>query len=164
MKKFFINPAFEKVYDLKKHPKFSAQCRGARRPVMTHTKTSATVQDQLRDMAREIIAQLSELDSPDSKEQLLGNLVSELFLSVAQENQQRERRRRQAEGIAAAKARGVRFGASRKPLPENFDSCYTAWREGEMSLTQAAEACGMVKTSFRRAIDRREQAVEASGG
>ena len=131
---------------------------------MTHTKTSATVQDQLRDMAREIIAQLSELDSPDSKEQLLGNLVSELFLSVAQENQQRERRRRQAEGIAAAKARGVRFGASRKPLPENFDDCYTAWREGEMSLTQAAEACGMVKTSFRRAIDRREQAVEASGG
>ncbi len=116
------------------------------------------VQEQLRVMAGEIIHQLSTLDAAMGKEQLLGGLVSELFLAVAKETQQQERRQKQAAGIAAAKARGVRFGMARKPLPENFDNCYEAWREGEMTLSQAAEACGMVRTSFRRAIDRREQA------
>ena len=128
---------------------------------MTHSSVNYTgsTQEQLREMAGSIITQLAAMDPSAGKEQLLGGLVSELFLALAKENQQKERRRRQAEGIAAARARGVHFGSARKPLPDNFDVCYEAWREGEMTLSQAAEACGMVRTSFRRAIDRREQAI-----
>ena len=132
-------------------------------PSAQQERERAQIQAKLKELAEEISSDLSRLESAQGKE-LLSDFVSELFLSMAKQDQQAVRRQKQAEGIAAAKARGVRFGASRKPLPENFDDCYTAWREGEMSLTQAAEACGMVKTSFRRAIDRREQAVEASGG
>ena len=116
------------------------------------------IQAQLQDMAEDIVSRISALDPSVSTEHLLGELVSELFLTVAKERQREERHQRQAAGIAAAKAKGVRFGPSRKPLPDNFDSCYRAWRDGEMSLTEAADGCGMVRGSFRRAVMRREQA------
>ena len=76
---------------------------------------------------------------------------------MAKQDQQAVRRQKQAEGIAAAKARGVRFGPSRKPLPENFSENYRAWQSGEMTLTQAAETCGMTRASFYRAVDRMKQ-------
>ena len=66
------------------------------------------------------------------------------------------------EGIAAAKARGTRFGRSRNPLPENFEQCREAWQSGEMTLSQAASACGMVRTSFQRAVARMEQAEQSA--
>ena len=84
------------------------------------------------------------------------------FLSTAQKAQGETRRQRQAEGIAAAKARGTRFGRSRNPLPENFEQCREAWQSGEMTLSQAASACGMVRTSFQRAVARMEQAEQSA--
>ena len=86
------------------------------------------IQAQLQAMAEEIVSRITALDAPVSTEQLLGGLVSELFLTAAKERQRAERRRRQAEGIAEAKAKGVRFGPSPKPLPGNFESCCKAWR------------------------------------
>ena len=68
-----------------------------------------------------------------------------------------ERLVKQAEGIAAAKARGVHFGAQRKPLPENFNECHRRWRSGEIKMSEAAEACGMAKSSFYDAAIRAEQ-------
>ena len=97
------------------------------------------VQEKLRLLAEEIMEDLSRLESAQSKE-LLSDFVSELFLSMAKQDQQAVRRQKQAEGIAAAKARGVRFGQS-----------------GEMTLTQAAETCGMTRASFYRAVDRMKQ-------
>ena len=67
------------------------------------------VQEKLRLLAEEITEDLSRLESAQSKE-LLSDFVSELFLSMAKQDQQAVRRQKQAEGIAAAKARGVRFG------------------------------------------------------
>ena len=114
------------------------------------------VQEKLRLLAEEITEDLSRLESAQSKE-LLSDFVSELFLSMAKQDQQAVRRQKQAEGIAAAKARGVRFGPSRKPLPENFSENYRAWQSGEMTLAQAAETCGMTRASFYRAVDRMKQ-------
>jgi len=68
--------------------------------------------------------------------------------------------RRQAEGIAAAKAKGVRFGRPSPPLPENFEEARIAWRSGALSLRQAANSCGMPPSSFRTAVQRAEGTVE----
>ena len=117
----------------------------------------AELQTELCELAQEIVSGLSVLDSTQSKT-LLDSFVSELFMSVAKQELQEVRRRRQAEGIAAAKARGAQFGASRKPLPDNFDECHQKWRHGELRLREAAEACGMAKTTFHDAVLRVERA------
>lgn len=113
------------------------------------------LKEQLRELARGLASGLCGLE-PFQRETLLGVFVSELFLSVAEQNQHDNRLRKQADGIAAAKAQGVRFGPSRKPLPDNFGECRRKWQSGEMSLREAAEACGMPKSSFYDAALRRE--------
>ena len=110
-------------------------------------------QDCLRQLAQDVLSEISKLDPSHSKE-LLGAFVSELFLSVAEEERREYRRQKQAEGIAAAKARGVRFGARRKPLPDNFEACREAWQGGQMTLRPAAGACGMPHATFRDAVMR----------
>lgn len=117
------------------------------------------VQAELKRAAREILSELSTLESAQSKE-LLSDFVSELFLGVAQQSQREERRKKQAEGIAAAKARGVRFGRTAKAVPENFDEAYQAWRDGEQSLQQAADACGIPRGTFYGMAVRRERAAD----
>ena len=90
------------------------------------------------------------LDTTQAKD-LLGTLISDIvlqLLSFAAENERVNIRQRQAEGIAAAKARGVRFGRPKKPIPETFWEAYCAWREGERNIRQAAKQCGMPQTTF----------------
>lgn len=113
----------------------------------------AELQTQLRKLAKEIASSLSALELAQSKE-LLGGFVSELFLSVAEQERQEYRRQKQAEGIAAAKARGVHFGPSPKPLPDRFGECCEAWQDGRMTASQAAEICGISKKTFYRTAAR----------
>ena len=120
--------------------------------------TSKNLQIRLKCLAKEIESNISELDSAQSKE-LIGGFVSELFLSLAKQSQREERRKKQAKGIAAAKARGVKFGRPQTPLPDDFDKCRQAWRDGKLSMQAAAESCGMEKTTFQRAAQRTEQSV-----
>ena len=114
------------------------------------------LQTELMELARNIVSDLSALESAQSKA-LLDSFVSELFISVAKQEFHEMRRQRQAEGIAAAKARGTRFGKARKPLPDNFDECHQKWRDGELRMREAAEACGMAKTTFHDAVLRAER-------
>ena len=84
---------------------------------------------------------------------LLGAFIAELVLQVLSFVAQHEReniRRRQAEGIAAAKARGVRFGREARPLPAIFPEMRELWRAGIISAREAARRCGMSRTTFRR--------------
>ncbi len=113
---------------------------------------------KLDTLAGEIASDLSTISAARSKE-LLSDFVSDLFLAVANQRRQEENRRKQAEGIAAAKARGVRFGRTKRPLPENFDEICQAWREKRIPLQKAADACGMPPSSFYDAAMRQERSA-----
>ena len=58
-------------------------------------------------------------------------------------------RQRQAEGIAAAKARGKHWGREKRQLEPAFFDALKAWKKGEMSCAQAAQSCGMTLSNFR---------------
>lgn len=70
-------------------------------------------------------------------------------LSFAAENERANIKQRQAEGIAAAKARGVRFGRTPAPLPDNFHQVYQQWKSGKITGLTAAKTCGMPISTFR---------------
>lgn len=106
-------------------------------------------QDYLRELARKVVSEISELDQSQSKE-LLGVFVSEMFLYVAEQERREVRRQRQAEGIAAAKARGVRFGPERLTLPPGFEATVRLWSEGAISANSAAKELGMSRDRFLR--------------
>ena len=70
------------------------------------------------------------------------------------ENERNNIRTRQAEGIAAAQARGVHFGRYPKPLPENCYEVYQQWKMKKLTVSEAARLCDMPQSSFfRRAKD-----------
>ena len=90
------------------------------------------------------------LDTRRGKD-LMGTFLSDIVLQVLSfvaENERDNIRQRQAEGIAAAKARGVRFGRPPLPLPDNFHMLHQAWRGQKITLPQAARACGMPTGTF----------------
>ena len=114
------------------------------------------MQSQLRSLAQEVVSDIAAAD-PARSQELLSAFVSELVLAIADESRREERRQRQAEGIAAAKARGVRFGRPAAPVPDNFDEAHQDWRAGKLSLQQAADACGISRGTFYGIAVRREQ-------
>ena len=112
--------------------------------------------EQWRELTREKRVDIVVLDMPllDTRrgKDLMGTFLSDIVLQVlsfAAENERTNIRQRQAEGIAAAKARGVRFGRPPKPLPENFHSAYQRWKGGAITGTAAAKECGMPLATFR---------------
>ena len=91
------------------------------------------------------------LDTRRGKD-LMGTFLSDIVLQVLSfvgENERTNIRQRQAEGIAAAKKRGVRFGRPPSPLPENFHEIYQQWTNGKITGLAAAKACGMPMSTFR---------------
>lgn len=98
-----------------------------------------------------VVLNMPLLDTRRGKD-LIGTFLSDVvlqILSFVAENERINIRQRQAEGIAAAKARGVRFGRPQKPLPNNFHSMYRKWKCGEISGMAAARECGMPLSTFR---------------
>lgn len=120
------------------------------------------IQAWLKELAEEISSDLSSLETAQSKE-LLNDFVYDLFAAVTEQQRREARRQRQAEGIAAAKARGVRFGRARKPAPDNFDEVHQAWKDGKLSLREAADTCGVSKGTFYGMVVRREEADSCAG-
>lgn len=113
--------------------------------------------EQWRMLTREKKVDIVVLDMPllDTRrgKDLMGTFLSDVVLQVLSfvaENERKNIRQRQQEGIEAAKLRGVQFGRPRKPLPENFEQIYRRWQSGEISGRQAAKLCGMPVTSFCR--------------
>jgi len=102
------------------------------------------------------------LDTRRGKD-LMGTFLSDIVLQVLSfvaENERTNIRQRQAEGIAAAKARGVRFGHAPKPLPDEFEELRQAWRSGKITLIQAASTCGIPKSTFFDAAVRAEKSAK----
>ena len=82
---------------------------------------------------------------------LMGTFVSDVvlqILSFVSENERTNIHQRQMEGIAAAKARGVRFGRPEKPLPERFEAVYVKWKKGQLSGRKAAAELNMPHSTF----------------
>ncbi len=90
------------------------------------------------------------LDTRRGKD-LMGTFLSDIVLQVLSfvaENERDNIKQRQAEGIAAAKAKGVKFGRPPKELPPNFMYVYKKWINKELSVKEAAKACDMPTTTF----------------
>lgn len=97
-----------------------------------------------------VVLDMPLLDTRKHKD-LMGTFIADLVLQVLSFVAHTEReyiRKRQAEGIAAALARGVHFGRKEKPLPENFDSVHELWVAKEISGAEAARRCGMPLSTF----------------
>ena len=97
-----------------------------------------------------VVLDMPLLDTRRGKD-LMGTFLSDIVLQVLSfvaENERTNIRQRQAEGIAAAKARGVKFGRKPLPLPNNFPEINNAWRAKKLTLKQAAEACNMTVGTF----------------
>ena len=98
-----------------------------------------------------VVLDMPLLDTRRGKD-LMGTFLSDIVLQVLSfvaENERTNIRQRQKEGIAAAKARGVRFGRPPRPLPENYHSAYQRWKAGAITGTVAAKECGMPLSTFR---------------
>lgn len=111
--------------------------------------------EQWRMLTKEKGVDIAVLDMPllDTRrgKDLMGTFLSDIVLQVLSfvaENERDNIRQRQAEGLAAAKARGVRFGRPPLPLPDNFHMLHQAWRGQKITLRQAARACGMPTGTF----------------
>ena len=111
--------------------------------------------EQWRIITKEKGADIVVIDMPllDTRREknLLGTFISDIVLalfSYVAENERMNIRQRQAEGIAAAKARGVKFGRPPVPVAENFDEVHRLWRGKKLTLRQAAQACGLPESTF----------------
>ncbi len=114
------------------------------------------IQEQWRVLTKEKGVDIGVIDMPilDTRKgkDLLGTFIADLVLQILSFVAQTEReniRSRQAQGIAAAKKRGVKFGRPKKDLPANFRSVVEKWRCKELSSRQAAKECGMPLSTFR---------------
>ncbi len=111
--------------------------------------------EQWRFLTKEIGIDIVVVDMPllDTRrgKDLMGTFLSDIVLQVLSfvaENERINIRKRQAEGIAAAKARGVKFGRPALPYPDNFQEIYLEWKEKKITLQQAASACEMPVGTF----------------
>lgn len=118
--------------------------------------------EQWRIITKEIRANIKVLDMPlldtSIHRDLIGTLIADIVLQLLSYVAQSEReniRQRQAEGIAAAKERGVKFGRNKKPLPEDFDTWYLRWRHREITGKEMEMHCGLhISTIYERARER----------
>lgn len=100
-----------------------------------------------------VVIDMPLLDTRDKGQDLMGVFISDLVLQILSYVAETERdfiKKRQAEGIAAAKARGVKFGAKRKELPENFEQIKEKWQKGEISVREAGEILNISYSTFYR--------------
>ncbi len=115
------------------------------------------IQNQWRILTKEIGADICVIDMPllDTRngKDLMGTFIADLVLQILSFVAQSEReniRKRQTEGIAAAKTRGVRFGRPEVPILESFVRVAKQWNKGLISTHTALEKCGMSRSTFYR--------------
>ena len=118
------------------------------------------VLEQWRILTKEKKVDICILDMPllDTRQgkDLLGTFIADLVLSLLSyvaENERLNIKQRQAEGIAAAKLKGVRFGRPAINIAEDFDELYKRWEKGEITARQAAKLCNVSKNTFYKWIN-----------
>lgn len=124
------------------------------------------IMEQWQQLTREKGVDIRILDMPlldtTKTKDLLGTFISEVvlqILSFVAENERDNIRQRQAEGIAAARARGVQFGRPLIPMPDNFPELYRRWEAGEISIQEFASSCNMSRSTVYGRIAEYRQMV-----
>ena len=101
-----------------------------------------------------VVLDMPLLDTRKGKD-LMGTFLADIVLQVLSfvaENERGNIRQRQTEGIAAAKARGVRFGRPETNVPVDFGEIIKRWEKGYLTLTQVLTKCGMSEATFYRRL------------
>ena len=127
------------------------------------------IQKEWRILTKDIGIDICVIDMPllDTRQgkDLMGTFIADLVLQILSFVAQSEReniRRRQAEGIAAAKSRGVKFGRPEIPLPPEFHTLHRDWRNKKITLRQAAKRCELPVGTFyakARRIEEQDDSV-----
>jgi DNA invertase Pin-like site-specific DNA recombinase len=119
----------------------------------------AEIQDQWRILTKERGIDIAVIDMPllDTRngKDLMGAFIADLvlqILSFVAQNERENIRKRQTEGIIAAKARGVRFGRPIKKPPEDFGTLIRRWERGKLPLQELIRECGLKKATFYRRL------------
>jgi DNA invertase Pin-like site-specific DNA recombinase len=117
------------------------------------------IQNQWRILTKERGVDIAVIDMPllDTRNgrDLVGTFLSDIvlqILSFVAHNERDNIRKRQSEGITAAKARGVNFGRPLKKPPENFHKLVRAWERGKLTLEEILERTGLTKATFYRRL------------
>ncbi len=119
----------------------------------------AEIQNQWRILTKQIgidicVMDMELLDTRRDKN-LMGTFIADLvlqILSFVAQNERENIRKRQKEGIAAARSKGITFGRPILPTPENFANIVHSWEYKEISLDEAASLCNMSKSTFFRRL------------
>ena len=117
------------------------------------------IQSQWRILTKEkgidiVVLDMPLLDTRQGKD-LMGTFISDLvlqILSFVAQNERENIRKRQAQGIAAAKAQGVKFGRPEKEIPANFEKIVQEWEQKRLPLTEAVKQCNMSEATFYRKL------------
>ena len=117
--------------------------------------------EQWRIITKEKKADIVVIDMPllDTRREknLLGTFISDVvlaLLSYVAENERTNIKQRQAEGIAAAQRRGVKFGRPKRTLPKEYAEYYKLWKDKKISAQEGADRCNMTLRAFYRYGDR----------
>ena len=115
------------------------------------------IQRQWRILTKDIGIDICVIDMPllDTRngKDLMGTFIADLVLQILSFVAQSEReniKKRQAEGIAAARARGVHLGRPVLPIPDDFETVLKEWEAGKITLSEAQKRCNMTETTFYR--------------
>ncbi len=117
------------------------------------------IQSQWRVLTKEKGIDICVIDMPllDTRQgkDLMGTFIADLVLQILSFVAQSEReniRKRQEQGIAAAKAKGVKFGRPEKAEPENFENMIKSWEKKQLKLSEVLIKCGMSEATFYRRL------------
>ncbi len=102
-------------------------------------------------LAKELVADIP-LEEICQDQDLMNAFLAEMLLAISRASTKENHKKRQAKGIASAKARGVKFCSKAPPLPDNFDEIRFVWRKGKFNLKHSAKLCGMPKSTFYNAV------------
>ena len=115
------------------------------------------IQNQWRILTKDMGIDICVIDMPlldtTSSKDLMGTFIADLvlqILSFVAQNERENIRKRQAQGIAAAKANGVKFGRPMKPVPDDFTNIVQSWVKGKISLQEALSRSNMSESTFYR--------------
>ncbi len=117
------------------------------------------IQKQWRILTKDIGVDICVIDMPllDTRngKDLMGTFIADLVLQILSFVAQSEReniKKRQAQGIAAAKAKGVKFGRPEVPMPDDFDKYIYKWDKGQITTLEILKKTGLTKSTFYRKV------------